>query len=343
MRKKAWGLTAPPNMANRSSRSATLTTSLLALCMGVIALAPSSAKAASCAPVLAVSDPSTLPLAWRTAFEALIGSTSREGLPWSCPGGTIALSLAADEASGVLTVTDARGRRTARPVASPNEVGPTGKALLAAPPIATPTAGPVGEDTRIVAPAPAAAAPIVAPPSNEAPRATPPAEPRLMLLMSGGPRLSGPDTTVWMSGALRAAIPIGPWALGFWTRFDLPVSMERAISPYFAMSSVSIGLSGGRSFSVGSFALEALLAPSVAVVSMELAPNENVKHTEGARVAFRLGAELGATARINDWLRARIAFDGEVTPANAAVIADGFPRPPRYMMGLSLGLEAVIH
>ena len=76
---------------------------------------------------------------------------------------------------------------------------------------------------------------------------------------------------------------------------------------------------------------------------MELAPNENVKHAEGARVTFRIGAELGATARLNDLLRARIAFDGEVTPADAALIADGFPHSPRYMMGLSLGLEAVIH
>ena len=141
----------------------------------------------------------------------------------------------------------------------------------------------------------------------------------------------------------RLVAASGVWALGLWTRFDLPIAMERARSPYFSMSSVSIGLSGGRSFSLGSFALEAQLAPSVAVVSMELAPDENVPHPEGARVGFRLGAELGATTRINDWLRARIAFDGEVTPAKAALIAEGFPRPPRYMMGLSLGLEAVIH
>jgi hypothetical protein len=106
---------------------------------------------------------------------------------------------------------------------------------------------------------------------------------------------------------------------------------------------VSVGLSGGRSFPVGSFMLDAALAPSVAVVSMENAKDENVPHPEGARVALRIGAELGATARINDWLRARIAFDGEVAPAQAALIADAFPRVPRYMLGISLGLEAVIH
>lgn len=334
----AWGLSAPSKMADRTSRRPLSTTSLVALWVASIALAASSAEAASCEPARAASDLSSLPLPWRTAFEALIGSTSREGLPWSCPGGTIDLSLAADEGVGILTITDPKGRKTTRRVASPGEVGPTGKALLAAPPIAAPGAA----DEASTA-APSAAPTIVAPPRSEAPRATPPADARLVLGISGGPRVSGPDTSAWMSGSLRGAIPFGPWAIGLWTRFDLPIAMERALSPYFSMSSVSLGLSGGRSFSLGPVALEARFAPSVAVVSMELAADETVKHPEGARVAFRLGAEVGAATRITDWLRARIALDGEVAPASSVLIADGFPRTPRYMMGLSLGLEAVIH
>ncbi len=343
MRKKPWGPTAPLNMPDRNSRRARLTASLLALWAGATALASSSAEGSSCAPVRASSDPSTLPPPWRTALEALIASTSLEGLPWSCPGGTVELSFPSSKGTSVLTVTDATGRRTTRPVGSPAEVGPTGKALLAAPPTPAPPVAtpPVGEEAPIVASP--AAPPMVALPRADARRVAPPVEPRLVLAVTGGPRLSGPDSTLWMSAALRAGIPIGAWSLGLWTRFDLPVAMERATSPYFSMSSVSIGLHAGRSFSRGPFAIDALLAPSAAVVSMELAPNEMLKHAEGARVALRLGAELGATARLNDWLRARVAFDGEVTPASSALIAEGFPRPPRYMMGLSVGLEAVVH
>ncbi len=327
-------------MANRIHRRAAFTTSIVLVGAASIALPSWAAEGSFCAPVRAGSEPSTLPIAWRAEFEALIASTAREGLPWSCPGGTIELSLAADEGGGVLTVTDAKGRKTLRPVVSPAEVGPTGKALLAAPRAAAPV---------VVAEASIAASPVAAPAlaasplRREEPRAGVPVEPRLVLAVMGGPRVSGPNTTAWMSGSLRGAIPIGPWSIGLWTRFDLPVAIERPISPYFSMSSVSVGLAAGRSFSLGPIVLEAQLAPSVAVVSMENAWDEGLPHPEGARVALRIGAELGASARLNGWLRGRVAVDGEVTPANAALIAEGFPPAPRYMLGLSLGLEAAIH
>jgi hypothetical protein len=328
-------------MGQRIRPRAAFTTSLLALGAASIAGRCWAAEGGVCKPVLAASDPLMLPFPWRTAFEALIDSTAHEGLPWSCPGGSIALSVSRGGGAAVLTVTDAKGRTTTRPVARPTDVGPTGKALLAAPRIAM-LGAPATSSPPVVAP-PVVAPPAVALPRVESPPAQPPQEPRLRLAVMAGPRVSGPDEAVWMSGSLRGAIPFGQWALGLWTRFDLPVALERPLSPYFSMSSVSVGLSGSRSFLVGPIALEAQLAPSVAVVSMEDAKDEAVKHPEGARVVLRIGAELGATARINDWLRGRIAFDGEVAPAEATLIAEGFPRPPRYMLGLTLGLEAVIH
>jgi hypothetical protein len=335
-RKNAWGQTASPNMGNRIRRRAAFTTSILVLGVASIALPLSAAEGSACVPVRAGSDPSTLPEAWRAAFEALIASTARDGLPWSCPGGSIELALTTATGAGALTVTDAKGRKTTRPVGSPADVGPTGKALLAGPRIEAPVAV---VEAPVAAPAPIA----LASPRPEAPRAMAPADPRLVLTATAGPRVSGPDTTAWMSGTLHGAIPFGAWSLGLWTRFDLPVALERPISPYFSMSSVSVGLSGGRSFAVGSFSLDARLAPSVAVVSMENAKDESLPHPEGARVALRIGAEAGASTHINDWLLGRIAFDGEVAPAKAAMIADGFPQVPRYMLGVSLGLEAVIH
>jgi hypothetical protein len=336
VRKDAWGLTEPPNMANRTCRRAALITSLLASGLASIALPSWAGEGSSCMPARPGSEPSTLPAAWRAAFDALIVATAREGLPWSCPGGMVELAVASAEGPGVLTVTDVKGRRTTRPVASPADVGPTGKALLAAPLTTAPV---------VVAAAPIAApaAAVPSPPRTEAPVVAP-ADPRLVLGVMAGPRLSGPDRTAWMSASLRGAIPIGPWSLGLWTRLDLPVAMKRPASPYFSMSSLSVGLNGGRSFAAGPIVLDALLAPSVAVVSMEAERDEvTPPHNEGARVMLRIGAELGASARLNGWLRGRIALDGEVAPSSAALIAEGFPRAPRYMMGLSLGLEAVLH
>ncbi len=254
----------------------------------------------------------------------------------------MALSLTSGEASGELTVTDASGRMTTRPVASPADVGPTGKALLASPRDATPVIGVEASPAPppVAAPSPS---PAVDPPRVGESRPPPAADARLVLSPAIGARVSGPDTTAWMSGSLRGAIPVGLWAVGVWARLDLPVASTHPQSPWFSMSSVSIGLSGGRSFPVGPIVLQALFVPSVAVVSMEEAMDETVQHPEGARVELRVGAEVAATARINGWLRGRIALDGELAPSSSQLIAEGFPRVPRYVLGLALGVEAVIH
>jgi hypothetical protein len=174
-------------------------------------------------------------------------------------------------------------------------------------------------------------------------RSPPAADARLVLLPAIGARVSGPDVTAWMSASLRGAIPVGLWAVGVWARLDLPVASTYQPSPWFSMSSVSIGLSGGRSFPVGPIVLEAMFAPSVAVVTMEEARDESVQHPEGARVELRVGAEVAATAPINGWLRGRVALDGELAPSGSLLIAEGFPRVPRYTLGLALGIEAVVH
>jgi hypothetical protein len=296
----------------------------------------------SCVPVRAGVDPTTLPVSWRTALEALIASTAHEGLPWSCPGGSVTLSISSGAAAGELTVTDAKGRVTTRPVTSPADVGPTGKALLASPRDATPVidveASPSRARPPVVAPTPA----VVSPRVGES-RLPPPADARLVLSPGVGVRVSGPDTTAWMSVSLRGAIPVDLWAVGVWARLDLPLASAYQASPWFSMSSVSIGLSGGRAFPVGPIVIEALVVPSVAVVSMEEERDETIQHPEGARVELRVGAEVAATARLNGWLRGRVALDGEVAPASSLLIAEGFPRVPRYTLGLALGLEAVVH
>lgn len=326
-------------MANRKHRGAASGLALLLVLGGIAAPGASRAAGASpCVPVRAAADPATLPAPWRAALDALIAATAAEGLPWSCPGGTIALSLAAGDASGALTVTDATGHATTRPVASPAEVGPTGKALLAALPVVAKEA-PVAAKEAPIAPA----APGIDAPPREVERAAPPArEARLVVGLMVGPRVSGPDTTAWMSGALRGAIPFGPWWVGLWTRVDFPIAATRPPPAWFSMSAVSLGLRGGRSFSIGPLALEASFLPSVAVVAMEETRNEAKKHPEGARIALRIGAELASTVPINAWLRGRVALDGEVAPAESSLIFEGFPRVPRYTLGLSLGLEALI-
>jgi hypothetical protein len=82
VRKTPWGLRARRIMANGTRRRARLGVTVLVI-LGAVATAASSwaTEDPSCVPVRAGSDPSTLPVSWRTAFEALIASTAREGLP----------------------------------------------------------------------------------------------------------------------------------------------------------------------------------------------------------------------------------------------------------------------
>ncbi len=159
----------------------------------------------------------------------------------------MALSLTSGEASGDLTVTDASGRMTTRPVASPADVGPTGKALLASPRDATPV---IGVEASPLAPPVVAPSPVVDPPRVGESRPPPAADARLVLSPAIGARVSGPDTTAWMSGSLRGAIPVGLWAFGIWARLDLPVASTHRQSPWFSMSSVSIWLGVWPAFAV---------------------------------------------------------------------------------------------
>ena len=92
VRKASWGSRARRTMANGTRRRARLGMTLLVILGAVATTASSSAtEDPSCVAVRAGSDPSRLPLSWRTAFEALIASTTREGPPgaaradrWCC-------------------------------------------------------------------------------------------------------------------------------------------------------------------------------------------------------------------------------------------------------------------
>jgi hypothetical protein len=282
-------------------------------------------RSGSCEPVRVASDLSKLRDPWRAALEALVHATAQEGLPWSCPGGSVALAPGAS-GSAELTITDAGGRTVSRRVAGPGEVVPTGEALLA---------------SLIVEPPPPPSPPV------EPPRR---ADPRAQLQALIGPRVSGPGAMAWGSGQGRVIVPFGPWSLSFWGRYDVHLAGPTGSFTNLGTSAVSAGLGAGRQILSGPFELRATIDPSLAVVLME-SGYENLPHPEGAKVAFRLGTALSALFPIAGVFRGVVSLDGEFAPAgvNGGLgNIDTHDQPPQlppvpvYTAGLLLGIEATL-
>lgn len=315
--------------AGRAKRGAALLAAV-----GTLAAAPGVyGRSGSCGPVRVAPEVSRLHGPWRAALESLVHATAQEGLPWSCPGGTVALALGASGAA-VLTITDAKGRAVSRRVDGPDEVVPTGEALLASL-IIEESASPSS------------------PPAEPPPRAIPPAgpaDPRAQLQVLIGPRVSGPGAIAWGSGQLRAFLPFGPWSLSFWTRYDVHLAGPSGTFLNLGTSAVSAGLGAGRQILSRPFELRVTVDPSLAVVLME-SGFENLPHPEGAKLAFRMGAALSALFPIAGVFHGVVSLDGELAPAgvNGGLRnIDTHDQPPQlppvpvYTAGLLLGIEATI-
>jgi hypothetical protein len=308
-----------------------------ALLVGLAALGaapPVSARTGSCSPVRVASSTSDLPAAWRDALDGLVQATADAGMPWSCPGGSVELVLDASGSGAVMTIYDAKGRAVSRRVASPDDLIPTGQALLASP-----------LDER----PPAVSPPLpVPPPEPGHPKAAGdppgPKEPRIQVQALIGTRVSGPLPTGWVSGQLRGVVPFGPWSVGLWARYDLPFTTPREAPKGLEMSEVCVGFAMRRGFVAGPLELHVTLDPSIAIVVAEAGSEDDPKHPEGTSAAFRLGAGLGGTFRIGSIFRGVVALDGEFAPAGvkSPLLIARVIRAPVYTAGLLLGVEAVI-
>jgi hypothetical protein len=312
--------------------------------LGVLLGARSAAAADEpCEPVRALAEPAASTEPWRRALEELVTATRRPGQPWSCPGGTVELALGPEGAA--LIVHDRQGRGVRRPVEAPSDLAPVGKALLAAPSLALslrePPAPPPPPPVASPGPAP------VAPPLDSAPPPPPPPrDPRILLNALVGSRVSGPSRVVWGSVRIAATVPIDRWGIGLWARYELPFAVEGPLPTEFSMDAADVGLSATRIlYSSPSLALRATVDPALSLVMME-SGDENVgDHPEGASVGFRLGAGLDALWTFGKIFRGVARLDGEVAPAGfggAIRIAETLPAVPVYMIGVSLGAEAVI-
>jgi hypothetical protein len=179
-------------------------------------------------------------------------------------------------AGATLSVEDRSGRIVSRAVASPDEIVPTGKALLAtSAPRSSEPAGAVGAIAPEILPRPGGARSAdVARRSRPQAEAPERAEPRLRMGALAGPRYAGATNAVWGGATLRGTVPLGEWSAGLWARYDLPAYMIDPVPLDFSMSEVSVGASIGRRLLAGPLELAITLDPSLVVLSMEGKPRE---------------------------------------------------------------------
>ncbi len=176
-------------------------------------------------------------------------ATSVQGQAWSCTGGALSLSVDASGRFATLTLADADGRRVERRIPRAEDLVPSAKALLAAPP------------AEVVA-EPAPTPPVeIAPAAEPAPAIT--REPRFLLDALLGVRYHRPDEAIWGAATVRAMIPFGAWSGGFWLRAAIPKLLdEHAASHTHVTSEATLGLSGGRRLINGPFELHLTVDPS---------------------------------------------------------------------------------
>ncbi len=291
------------------------------------ALVAETASAGPCAPVRIERADATLPLDWSRALTELTEATSVEGQAWSCTGGLLTLAMDASGTSATLTLADASGRRVERRIPRAEDLVPSAKALLAAPPM------------EIVPVAPPPATPPIAaesgrsepPPPSLAAR---PPEPRFFVDALLGARYRKPERAIWGAATVRAMIPFGAWSGGLWLRGAVPASLEgRDEKRNHTSSEATLGLSGGRRLLDGPFQLHLTIDPSI---TLAFEPSANVigvpdgPHEElTVRINPQIGLGLRGSFPIAGPIRGAVAIDGELLPRTIGA-------------GLSLGIEAVI-
>jgi hypothetical protein len=311
-----------------------LSRSRLAPALGVASLAVASlfapaASAAPCVPVRVAHEGATLPLAWSRAMNELEEATSVQGQAWSCTGGALTLAVDASGRFATLTLADAGGRRVERRIPRAEDLVPSAKALLAAPPAEV---APEPEPT----PPPPVETAVAA---EAAPKIT--SEPRLFVDALLGARYHRPDEAIWGAATVRAMIPFGAWSGGLWLRAAVPKSLEEhGGSRSHVSSEATLGLSGGRRLISGPFELHLTVDPSLTLAfEPTVSPGQPTQPDQPQQPDRREGLSVHINPQIGLGLRGTFPLAGAF---RGAVALDGELLPGTIGAGVSLGIEAVI-
>jgi len=155
-----------------------------------------------------------------------------------------------------------------------------------------------------------------------------------------------------VGGALRCTIPLLPWAVGLWARYDGAVhelSEWNLVEPF--VGALAIGALGSYRLLDEPVRLDIGLTGSLVLVHMsgEVPASTEAGEIEADKSSLdgRLGSELRLAVPLSPSWHAVAVLDAEVAPgaaidSEARVLHEVLPPMPAYTIGVSVGAEVSV-
>lgn len=290
-------------------------------------------------------DPSTLPSEWARALTALDRAVDAPLQLWSCSGAVLDLHL--DRGGGAeLRVERRDGTIVERHVPSPDDLVPTGEAVLATLPDSTTSSADPGDATTDDLDRGRAFAPSIAiDPTPSARDASSNARTKIAIDALVVADIAGPTPLVLSGATLHAAVLRGAWGGGVWARYEVQAADFDRRTANATVSAVTLGLSARRRLVESAVEVSLGFDPSVDFVFRDgpVAPDS----LERDRTQLRLGGDARLLVPVDPRWRFLVQISGEGAPdldfdddhAHKDATARTRSPLPQYCAGLSLGLE----
>jgi hypothetical protein len=322
------------------------------LASAVLLFGAEPAAAGPCKPARLDRAVAESPGPWQSALVELVAASTEAGQPWGCPDSQLSLALPEAQSYALLSVESASGRRMERLVSTPADLVPIGKALLARVEPLTESAADRSQSYTpppSVTPGPERLAPD-APDLGPAPAET--GEPRAYFDAQGSARYAGATDGLMAGGSLRATLPLHPWMVGLWGRYEaLAHSFTEPGAQELFVGSLAVGLVGGYRMVDEPVRLDVGVTGSLALINMSGEQPDISGDGEGEVEAGSADGRLGAEFRLGvpfsrSW-HGLATVDAEIAPAALAgedsrVLDELLPPLPAYTVGLSLGVEGAL-
>ncbi len=312
----------------------------------VTALSARARGQAACAGIEVVGA-SDLSASWATATEDL-----RKQMPVAAPGACAAMTLTVQsdaEGQARLVATSKDGRRAERLVDKPSSLGSMALGLVASLP---------PDEMRGDVKTMSAPDQQTAPPSSTAPEITKPPTPTpapTSQTPAAANAASSDSPHVWLGGGLgaRAAEPSATGMLDLEAHGDLEVRHwfltvslrygssigETLTTSDATYEETVIGIGVGRTFPIGKTALQILIEPSIASVTID--DDDDANGSAGSRSEVRAGAAVRWSIPLDNLWRFAISADSDLSPRSLAhyvYVDSSLPPLPLWTGGLRLGV-----
>jgi len=303
---------------------------MMRCCMGLMvvgALLSPAAPARACEPAHLTGDLDRLPESWRRELEALVAATRDANQPWGCSGARVALRLDQGDAGATLRVDRRGARRMERHLASPLDVVPMGKALLAQPVAPPPPPEPDPDLPQLLEAMQGDAA------------ATEDRAPRALVDATATVRYLGNSHLLVAGAGIRGTLPIDDFQVALAARYAELVNALGYPDGNPGLSTLAVSGIFGYQVVDAPVRLTLGLSGTVALLSVEVEGDDRVVEVERSAVDGRFGTEARLAVPLVSIVDFLVALDAELAPGSLnRSLHPLLPPVPAYVVGVNTGL-----